>query len=63
MKIKCSHDLYSGDIVADKWYDVIWAENSLYSFIDETGFEINAITNGWCPHLEDVPGAFWTVQQ
>ena len=63
MKIKCSHDLYDGDVVADKWYDVIRIEGVLYNFIDESGFKINANPNGWCAHLDDFPGAFWTVQE
>lgn len=63
MRIKCSHDLYGGHAIADKWYDVIKVQGGLYWFVTEKGLKLNAIPYGYCAFLQKIPGAFWTVEE
>jgi len=58
MKIKCSHDLYDGDVVSGKWYEAACEDDGTVNFKDETGFRIYCLPDGNCPHLVNIPGAF-----
>jgi hypothetical protein len=56
--VSCTHNLYDGDVIANKWYPATEVEGGFFFFTDEVGVELFS-SKKKCAHFDDVPGAKW----